>query len=160
MLNNPTMEKLRALNLQGMAESWLEHQKTPDISSLSFDDRLGILVDAEWDRRQNKRLARHLRDAQLKLKQACLEDLDYKPTRNLDKPLILQLATCNWITEQHNLVIDGATGTGKTFLACAFAQQACRKGYRALYRRAPRLFHELALARADGTYVRLLTNFD
>ena len=156
MLAEPTMDKLKALDLHGLAQAWVEQQKHPDLTRLSFDDRLGLLVDVEWDRRQNKRLERRLKEAKLKVGRACLEDIDYSPRRLLDKATVRQLARCHWIEQHHNLVISGKTGTGKTYLACAFAQQACRQGYRVCYRRAPRLFHELALARADGTYVRLL----
>lgn len=156
MLTEPTIDKLRALDLHGMASAWIEQQKQPDLTRLSFDERFGLLVDVEWDRRQNKRLERRLKEAKLKFSSACLENVDYPPRRELDKAAVRQLASCQWIEQHHNLVISGKTGTGKTYLACAFAQQACRKGYRTCYRRAPRLFHELALARADGTYVRLL----
>src|SRR2546427_649257 len=108
-------------------------------------------------RAKNKRLGRALQEAKLKLPQACLEAIDYPARRELDKAVIRQLATCRWIDEHHNVILVGATGVGKSFVACPLAHQACRKGYRALYRRASRLFHELILARADGTYVRLLT---
>ena len=108
-------------------------------------------------RAKNKRLGRALQEAKLKLPQACLEAIDYPARRELDKAVIRQLATCRWIDEHHNVILVGATGVGKSFVACALAHQACRKGYRALYRRASRLFHELILARADGTYVRVLT---
>jgi DNA replication protein DnaC len=100
---------------------------------------------------------RALQEAKLKLPQACLEAIDYPARRELDKAVIRQLATCRWVEEHHNVILVGATGVGKSFVACALAHQACRKGYRALYRRASRLFHELILARADGTYVRVLT---
>jgi DNA replication protein DnaC len=156
MLNEPTMDKLRVLGLDGMAAAWLGQHHKPEIGSLAFDERFGLLVDAEWDRRQTKRLDRRLKEAKLKFGNACLENVDYGPRRQLDKALVRQLAGCRWIEQHHNLVINGATGTGKTYLACAFAQQACRQGYRVLYRRAPRLSHELTLARADGTYVRCL----
>lgn len=106
--------------------------------------------------RHNKRLARNLREAKLRIGQACLEDLDYVPARKLDKKRIHELATCRWIAEHQNVVLTGPTGVGKTYLACALAQQACRHGYRALYRRASRLFDELTLARAAGSYARLL----
>jgi len=156
MLTQPTVEKLRGLGLDGMAGAWLDQPKQPEIASLAFDERFGLLVDAEWDHRQTKRLDRRLKEAKLKFSHACLEDLDYTPRRQLDKATVRQLATGRWIQEHHNLAIAGQTGTGKTFLACAVAQQACRQGYRVLYRRAPRLLHEVLLARADGTYVPLL----
>ena len=156
MLTEPTREKLLELRLGAFAAAWEQQQQDPEIERLGFDERLALLVDAEWLDRQNKRLARNLREAKLRLSQACIENLDYPPARKLDKRRIRELATCRWIAEHHNVAITGPTGVGKTFLACALAQQACRKGYRALYRRAPRLFDELTLARADGTYPRLL----
>jgi DNA replication protein DnaC len=151
------MEKLRGMRLHVMAATWAEQQRDPDVTALSFDERLGLMVDAEWIHQQNKRLARRLREAKLRIPQACTEDVDGGARRGVDKALLRQLATCQWVEDRLNLVITGATGVGKTYLACALAQQACRKGYRAVYRRAPRLFDELTLARADGTYGRLLT---
>lgn len=156
MLKEPTIEKLKALRLDAMAAAWNEQHGKPDLANLSFDERFGILVEAEWLHRENKRLATALREAKLKLSSACLEDIEYSPKRELDRAQLRQLAACRWVTEHHNVLITGMTGTGKTYLACALAQQACRKGYRAIYRRASRLFSELALARADGSYSRLL----
>lgn len=157
MLSEPTLEKLKNLRFDGMAAAWNEQQqKSSDLTSLSFDERFGLLVDAEWLHRQNRRLSRYLAEAKLRLGQACIEDIDYSARRQLDKAQIRSLATCRWIEERQNLIVTGATGVGKTFIACALAQQACRKDFRALYRRAPRLFDELALAQADGSYVRLL----
>jgi DNA replication protein DnaC len=157
MLNAPTLEQLYALKLGPMAAAWTDQHGQPDVIALAFDERFGLLVEAEWRARENKRLARALQDAKLKIPQACVEAIDYPARRELDKALVRQLATCRWVEEHQNLLVVGATGTGKTFVGCAFAQQACRKGFRALYRRASRLFHELTLARADGTYLRLLT---
>lgn len=156
MLTAPTTEQLRALKLDAMAAAWAAQQQDAALSQLSFDERFGLLVEAEWLHRENRRLARALREAKLKLSQACLEAIDYPPSRELDRALLRQLATCRWVAAHQNVLITGATGVGKSFVACALAHQACRQGYRALYRRASRLFHELALARADGTYVRLL----
>ena len=142
-----------------MARAWRAQQDDPSLGDLAFDERLALLVEAEWSDRQNKRLGRLLREAKLRISGACLEDLDYAKERQIDRSLVRQLATGRWIEAHHNVVISGATGVGKTYLACALAQQACRLGYRALYRRAPRLFDELALARADGSYPRLLARF-
>ena len=115
-----------------------------------------MLVHAEWLARENKRIARSLKEAKLRIGQACMEDIDYPARRELDRAVIRQLTGCRWIDEHQNVVITGATGTGKTYIACALAQQACRKGYRAIYRRASRLVDEMTLARADGSYVRAL----
>jgi len=139
-----------------MAQAWTEQQQTAELTSLAFDERFALLVEAEWLARENKRLGRALREAKLKLTQACVEAIDFPTRRELDKALIRQLATCRWVHEHQNVLVVGATGVGKSFLACALAHQACRQGYRAYYRRASRLFHDLTLARADGTYMRLL----
>lgn len=156
MLTEPTLDKLKTMKLDAMAAAWQEQQQSAAMQKLSFDERLGLLVDAEWMWRENKRLERTLKEAKLRLSQACVEDIDYSAKREIDKAVIRQLASCRWVLEHQNLLITGATGTGKTYVACALAQQACRKGYRALYRRASRLCDELVLARADGTYGRLL----
>jgi len=156
MLSPPTMEKLHTLKLAAMAAAWTAQQQDAPASALSFDERFGLLVEAEWVARENARLTRHLQAAKLKLGQACLEALDYAARRELDKPLLRQLATGRWVAEHQQVLITGATGTGKTFVACALAHHACRQGYRARYWRVARLFAALALARADGTYSRLL----
>ena len=156
MLNQPMIEKLQSMRLQGLLEAWQGHHGEPKMNELGFDERLGLLIDAEWMWRENKRLSRVLKEAKLKLAQACLEDLRYPARRQLDRALIRQLASCRWVEEHQQVLITGATGVGKTYLACALAQQACRRGFRVLYRRALRLFHELTLSRADGTYPRLL----
>jgi DNA replication protein DnaC len=159
MLNEPTLQKLKELKLYALAAAWTEQQAKADVQSLSFDERLGLLVDTEWLARDNKRLDRLLKEAKLRLAQACIEDIKYGARRELDKAQIRQLATCLWVQQHHNVLLTGMTGTGKTFVACALAQQACRKGFRALYRRTSRLFDELTLARADGSYSRLLARF-
>ena len=156
MLEQPTLDKLKSLRLHGFAQAWTEQSKSKKIREMDFDDRVGLLVDAEMLARENRRLTRNLQAAKLKLSNACIEDIDYKPERKLDKPIVRQLATCEWIKDSQNIVITGCTGVGKTYLACALAQQACRRGYKALYRRFSRLFDELTLARAEGSYVRLL----
>jgi DNA replication protein DnaC len=156
MLATPTLDKLHALKLAAMAHAWQDQQQQAEVTGLAFDERFGLLVDAEWLARENTRLARALREAKLKLAQACIEAIDYPARRELDKAVIRQLATCRWIAEHQNVLVTGATGTGKSFLACALAHQACRRGYRAYYRRASRLFDDLRLARADGTYGHLL----
>src|ERR1700730_3766854 len=147
MLTSPTVEKLRALRLHAMLAAWETQQQDPNITSLAFDERLALLVDAEWLARENRRLARALQEAKLRPSHACLEAVDYVSRRGLERSQIRQLATCRWVAEHQAVIIVGATGTGKSFLACALAHQACRKGYRALYWRTSRLLHELTLAR-------------
>lgn len=159
MLKEPTLERLHALRLVAMATAWDEQQRHPEAPALTFDERFGLLVEAEWVARETKRVSRALKEAKLRLSQACIEGVEYEARRDLDKAVLRQLATCRWIQEHHVVLISGATGTGKTYLACALAHQACRNGFRVLYRRAPRLFDELRLARADGTFPRLLARF-
>ena len=156
MLTEPTIDKLRGMRLGTMADAWVTQREQPKVHELDFDTRFGLLVDAEHLSRDNKRLARALRAAKLRLPNACIEDIDFAPKRELDRAAVRQLGTCSWIALHANVIITGATGTGKSYLACALAQQACRSGYRVAYRRMPRLIEELALAHADGTYTRLL----
>jgi DNA replication protein DnaC len=130
----------------------------PDIETLSFEERLGLLADREITEREDRRLKTRLRQAKLK-HNACIEDVDYRAPRGLDKALILQLASCRWVHEGLNLIINGPTGVGKTWIACAMAQKACREGYTALYLRLPRLFEELSLAHGDGRFPKLMAAF-
>ena len=127
MLTAPTLEKLQHLKLDAMAHAWSEQQQHAELTSLGFDERFGLLVDAEWLARDNKRVTRALKEAKLKLPHACLEAIDYPARRELDKAVIRQLATCRWVQEHHNVILVGATGTGKSFVACALAAHACRK---------------------------------
>lgn len=156
MVNEPTHERLLQLGLNAMAVAWRNQQADTEYSSMPFDERLGLIIDAEWLVRENKRIKRRLAEAKLKITGACFEGIDFPPTRKLDKPLTRQLGTCRWIAEHQNCVITGKTGTGKSYVGCALAHQACMRGYRAMYRRATRLFEELTLAHADGTFGRLL----
>lgn len=156
MLKEPTLEKLHALRLDTMAAAWEEQQKSPDVVAMSFDERLALLVDAECMARENHRVERALKEAKLRIAGAVVEGVDYAPVREIDRALVRHIASGRWVHEHQTVIVTGATGTGKTYLSCAFAQQACRKGFRAMYRRAPRFFDELRLARADGSYPRLL----
>src|SRR4030067_76900 len=131
MLNEQTFDKLYAMKLIGMSEGFKEQLEQPSFRDLSFEERLAILVDRQWSWKDNKRLKRLLQDAKLKL-QASLEDMDFRTPRGIEKSLILSLASCQWIRSHHNLLISGTTGVGKTFLACVFAQKACREGLQAL----------------------------
>jgi DNA replication protein DnaC len=155
MLLEPTLARLRELRLAGMAEALEEQQAVPDILGLSFEDRLGLLVDREVTLRKDRRQTQLLRQARLRL-HASVEDLDFRSPRGLDRSVILRLATCDWIRLHQVVLISGATGTGKTYLACALAQAACRQGLSSRYFRLPRLVEELALARADGSYPKLM----
>jgi DNA replication protein DnaC len=156
MLTHPTLEKLQALKLTGMTAALSDQLQMPDIDELSFEERLGLLVDRELTARDNRRLTSRLRRARLK-HPAALEDIDYRHPRGLDKALIQALASCRWVKDHLNILITGPTGVGKTWLACALAQKACREGHTALYLRLPRLLQELAIAKGDGRYPKLLT---
>jgi len=155
MLNHPTLDKLEALRFSGMVKALTEQMAVPDIEELSFEERLGLLVDREMTEREDRRLKTRLRQAKLK-QTACVEDIDYRQPRGLDKSLMLDLAGCQWIKRHLNIMITGPTGVGKTWIACALAQKACREGYRALYLRLPKLLQELPIAKGDGTYIKLL----
>lgn len=159
MLTTPTLDRLRRLRLPAMADAYEAQQHDAALVSLTFDERFAMLVDAEHLFRDNRALARRLKEAKLRIGDASLEGLDYAASRNLDRPTIRRLATGQWIAEHHNVVISGKTGVGKTFLACALGQQACRQGFRTIYRRVPRLFEEMALAHADGSYTTQLARF-
>jgi DNA replication protein DnaC len=156
MLREPTIEKLYAMRLRVMASTWLDQDRSPDTIALPFDERLALIVDAEMLARENARLVKNLKDAKLRIADACMEGIDFPRSREVDKAVVRTLATCRWVSEHQTVIVTGATGTGKSYIACALAHQACRKGLRAMYRRVPRLFDELRLARADGSYPRLL----
>ena len=157
MLKHPTLDKLHALKLTGMAAALADQSATPDITDLSFEERLGLLVDREMTERDNRRMSSRLRRAKLR-HAAILEDIDYRNSRGLDKGLIQGLASCQWVKEHLNVLITGPTGVGKTWLACALAHKACREGYTAQYVRLTRLLRELTIAKGDGQYSKLLTS--
>jgi DNA replication protein DnaC len=155
MTTEQTIEKLYDLKLGAMAEALREMLSRADQSQLSFAERLGLLVDSEWTRREENRLTRRLKAARLKVP-ASVEVVDLRTPRGLDRQLFLSLLAGDYLRQHHNLIISGATGMGKTYLACALADKACRDGFTARYYRLPRLTFELALARADGSYLKLL----
>ena len=155
MLIHPTLDQLRTLRLTGMLKALEEQMQMPDIDSLSFEQRLGLMADREITERQNRHLKTRLRKANLR-QSASVEDIDYHHPRGLDKALVAKLQSCDWIKEHHNLIITGPTGTGKTFLACALAHKACREGLSALYVRIPRLLQDLFISKGDGRYGKLL----
>ncbi|MDZ4198276.1 MAG: IS21-like element helper ATPase IstB [Kiritimatiellia bacterium] len=154
MLNEQTMTQLYAMKLNGMANGYEEQRRQPKMADLSFDERLGMLVDQQWRWREERSLTTRLQNAKFKL-QACLEDLDYRTSRGLKRAQIDQLSNSAWVGYHQNLILTGPTGTGKTFLACALGQKACRDGHRVRYYVAAKLFRELTAAHADGSFSRL-----
>jgi DNA replication protein DnaC len=155
MLNHQTMEKLTALRLEGMAQALEEQRRQADISQLDFEERFALLVQRQWLWRENRALAARLHHAQLKVA-ASLEDIDYRHPRGLKRAQIDQLRASDWVAKHHNCLITGPTGSGKTYLGCALAHQACRDGHRVCYYYAPKLFRELQNAQADGSLMKLL----
>lgn len=156
MMMNTTLNQLRSLRLETMAQA-LEQQLTQSgITAMSFEERLALLVDREVHGRQDRRCARLLKNARLKYPQAAIEDLDSRSTRGLERSAVMSLALGAWVTSGHAVLITGPTGAGKSWLACALAQHACRRGHSALYQRVPRLGEELRIRHANGTFTRWL----
>ncbi len=156
MLTEQTLDKLYTMKLNGMAEAFRQQQEDPAVSSLSFEERFGLLVDQQWSWKEDRALSRRLAQARFKLA-AAVEDIDYRHARGLDRKLIRSLAAdSRWVCQHHNVFLLGPAGIGKSYLACALAQKACRDGFTALYTRAPQLFRELAVAHADGSLPRRL----
>ena len=156
MLNNQTAAKLRAMKLPVMAAEYLRQMEFPAMSSLDFDERLGMMVDKEWLSRENNRIKKLTKDANLRFSDACFADIDYRPSRKFDRQTVARLSDFSWIKEQRNLIITGATGTGKTWLACSFGQEACRMGIRTVFYRVSRLINELTLGAGSGNLAKTL----
>ena len=155
MLTQPTLDRMNAMKMFFMVDAFQRQLASTQSSALSFEERLGLLIDAEWSGREQRKLDQRLRTARLR-HSASLEDVDFKAHRGLSRDLVLALGRGDWLRERQNLLITGPTGVGKSYLACAFAERACRSGFTALYLRAPRLYQELAVSRGDGSYGRLL----
>ncbi|NEX19692.1 ATP-binding protein [Thiorhodococcus mannitoliphagus] len=155
MLIHPTLEILQSLRLRGMLKALQEQLQMPEIDALSFEERLALLLEREVTERESTRLRSRLKQAKLR-ENAAIEDLDVRAQRGLDKTLMTRLSACQWIGEHLNVLITGPTGVGKTWIACALANKACREGFSARYVRLPRLLQELGIARADGRYPKLL----
>lgn len=156
MTNENTLSKLIDMRLSAMADTFREQLRNPEYQELSFEDRFSMLVDIEWSRRQNNKLDRLIKSAQFRSNQASVEDIEYHPDRKLDKAQILRLATGQYIEEHHNIVLKGASGNGKTYLACALGIAACRQFYKVKYVRLPDLLDELAVARGEGIFQKVI----
>ena len=159
MVNEATMDKLREMQLDTMAQTFRAQESDPALASLSFADRFGLLVDTEWSARRTRKLTRLIRGAQLHFPNACVEDIEYHADRKLDSSLIAKLSTCTYIADRHNIIILGASGAGKTYMACAFGIAACKNFLRVKYVRLPDLLNDLAVARNIGTYKKLMTQY-
>jgi DNA replication protein DnaC len=155
MLNQPTIEKLQAMKLYGMAEAFREQIDTAGSSQLTFEERFGLLVDRQWSWKEGRALTRRLQLAKFK-ERGVIEDIDYQHPRGLDRKLMRTLATSEWVRLHHNVFFTGPTGIGKTWLGCALAHKACRDGFLALHKRIAELFRELSVARADGSFGQFL----
>ena len=156
MLREQTFEKLHALKMHGLAQALEQQLSNPDSASLGFEERLAMLVEAQWFWRENKAIKSRLRKAALKTP-ASMEDINYRHPRQLERSIMRSLATCDWIRQHHNVAISGASGIGKTYICCALLEQACRQGFSAYYASAPKFFRRLAIAYADGSFDRLLS---
>jgi DNA replication protein DnaC len=155
MLNQQTIEKLHAMKLHGLADAFRAQMETTEASQLSFEERFALLVDQQWLWKENRALARRLRAAHLK-ERGVIEDVDYQHPRGLDRKLVRTLCSSDWVRQHQNLLLLGPTGIGKSWLACALAQKACRDGFSVLHKRTSELFRELAAAHADGSIGRFL----
>lgn len=155
MLNQPTIETLKSLKLHGMIKAFEEQLANPELQALDFDERLGLMVSRERIEQDNRLMTSRLKRAKLG-QTAAFEDIDLRTKRGLEKSLVASLASCGWIRTHLNLIITGPTGVGKSYLACALAHKACRDGLSVLYQRTSRLFYELATARGEGRYLRVL----
>ncbi|WP_027351962.1 IS21-like element helper ATPase IstB [Desulfotomaculum nigrificans] len=159
MTNESTLSKLNDMRLTAMAETYRKQLHDTDYQELSFEDRFSLLVDVEWSRRKNNKLDRLIKGAQFRYNQACIEDIEYHPDRKLDKAQILRLASGQYIQDHHNIIIMGASGNGKTYLACAFGVAACRQFYKVKYVRLPDLLDELAIARGEGIFQKVMKQY-
>ncbi|TWJ13677.1 IS21-like element helper ATPase IstB [Geobacter argillaceus] len=157
MLTQPTIDKLNAMRLYAMAHAFQEQVANPNMAQLSFEERFGLIVDHQMTVLENTRMQSRLKAAKLRLP-ACIEDLDFRPDRGMDRSQVMSLTGNQWVRGKQNILITGPTGAGKSYLACALAQKACRDGYTTFYQRTPRLFHELAVARHDGRYLKLMSS--
>ena len=155
MLTQPTIEKLNAMRLPAMARAFLEQTANPSMAQLCFEERFGLIVDQQMTELEDRRMQSRLKSAKLRLS-ASVEDLDFRSGRNMDRSQVMSLAQNQWVRSHQNILVTGPTGAGKSYLACALAQKACRDGHTTAYHRLPRLLIELATARHDGRYPKLV----
>jgi len=159
MLNNQTTTKLYDMRLSAMVEAFKQQQGDSAFNEMSFEDRFGLIVDSEWSRRKSNHLNLLIKKADLNISSAAIEDIEYHPDRKLDKSVITKLSTCNYIRDRHNIIILGASGAGKTYISCAFGNAACRNFYKVKYVRLPDLLDELAIARGEGIFRKVMKNY-
>lgn len=159
MMNQVTGDKLIEMRLTAMADAYRNQENDPKMSECSFDERFGMLVDIEYSSRKSNRLERLIKKAEFDQPEAHVADIDYKSGRKLNKSLIQRLSTCDYISEYRNIFITGATGSGKTYMACAFGMEACKHYYAARYIRLPDLLIDLEMARSEGTYKKIMTKY-
>ena len=157
MLTQPTIDKLNAMRLYAMAHAFQEQAANPNMAQLSFEERFGLIVDHQMTVLENTRMQSRLKAAKLRFP-ACIEDLDFRPDREIDRSQVMSLTGNQWVRGKQNILITGPTGAGKSYLACALAQKACLDGHTTFYQRTPRLFHELAIARHDGRFLKLMSS--
>ncbi len=159
MLEQATVDKLQQMKLSTMAEAFRQQTRDQSLAGLSFEDRFGLIVDTEWSKRKNNHLTRLIRNASFSEPAACIENIEYNVDRKLDKTQIATLATCNYIQERHNVIILGAAGAGKSYFGCALGNAACRNFFGVKYIRLPELFNDLAIARGEGTFKKLIKEY-
>lgn len=159
MIRQSTIDKLHAMRLSTMADAFQDQCRTPEFRNLSFEERFGMLVDREWDKRRSSKMNRIIKTADFRYPNACMEDIEYHMDRNLDRDQLTELSTCNYIHEDHHIILKGASGSGKTYLACALGMAACRDFLRVKYIRLPDLLNEVAIAQGEGTYRELKKHY-
>jgi DNA replication protein DnaC len=160
MLDEATVTKLNELRLNAMAESYSNQLQDPSFKDLSFEERFGLIIDTEWSRRKNNKLTKLIRKSEFSFNDACIENIEYHTDRKLDKAQVTRLSTCNYIQEKHNIIILGASGAGKTYMSCAFGIAACRNFFTVKYIRLPELLNELAVARGEGIYQKVMKQYN
>lgn len=155
MLTQPTLDKLNAMKLSAMAQAFADQMQSPDMAALTFEERFGLIIDFQMTAQENRRMQSRLKNARLRLS-ATIEDLEFTQGRGLDRATVMSLAQNQWVNRRHNILVTGPTGAGKTYLACAFGQKACRDGHSVLYHRAPRLLQDIMISRHDGRYSKVM----